>query len=105
MLLIEFGNRAKMNQNTAESFSGSSHRDRDAVWKPRTCQEQQLPQREVLCFTDNLTKKDRENRHKLWPMNKGVRKEGKSTYFLGGFINGLEIHQWAFFMEDTLDAS
>ncbi|CAI5678548.1 unnamed protein product [Oreochromis niloticus] len=69
-----------------------SRRIRDAVWK--AAKNNTFLQNNHLRFTEDLTREDKENRLKLWPIIKKAREEGKSAYFVGGrgFVNGAEIH-------------
>ena len=69
-----------------------SRRHRDAIWK--AAKNSIFLQSKGLRFTEDLTKEDRENRQKFWPLIKKTRDEGKSAYFVGGrgFVNGSEIH-------------
>lgn len=69
-----------------------SRRQRDAIWK--AAKNNAFLQREGLRFAEDMSKEDRENRQKLWPMIKSAREQGKPAYFVGGrgFINGAEIH-------------
>lgn len=68
-----------------------SRRHRDAVWK--AAKNNAFLNNKGLRFTEDLTKEDRENRNKLWPLIKSARDEGKAAYFVGGrgFVNGSEI--------------
>lgn len=86
MLLIEWGNHDKTTRGPEGSFPGSSP---DGIEKKSV-----FLQSKGLRFTEDLTKEDRENRQKLWPMIKKAREEGKTAYSVGGrgFINGSEIH-------------
>lgn len=69
-----------------------SRQHRDAIWK--AAKNSVFLQSKGLRFAEDLTKEDRENRYKLWPLVKRAREEGKPAYFVGGrgFINGAEIH-------------
>lgn len=69
-----------------------SRRHRDAVWK--AAKNNTFLRSKGMRFTEDLTKEDRENRMKLWPIIKKSREEGKASYFVGGrgFVNGSEIY-------------
>lgn len=70
-----------------------ARRLRDALWKAAKSNE--FLKKQGLQFKEDLTKEDRDNRQKLWPLIKKAREDGKSAYFVGGraFIEGTEISE------------
>lgn len=86
------GKRRQSDQNPRGIIFRFVHRrHREAVWK--AAKNNGYLQGKGLRLTEDLSKEDRENRVRLWPIIKKAREENKKAYFVGGrgFIEGVEI--------------